>query len=373
LIGEATGNGRGATQAAVRATVAFALITLILASSLGGPGYFLQLGEKSEALPLVRELLGPDIPVRALIGHDGERFWSLARDPLLLEGQPLADRLDRPAYRAQRIAYPLLAAPWRAGGETALLWGLVLTNVLVIGAGTYLTGRLAEARGTRSRFVPYAFAANPLVWLSLLFDLSDALALTGVVAAMWAIQRRRSDLVAASSVVACLAKETSLLGLLVAAGLARGLSWRQRVALVVPGALAAAGWRAYVITRPGFDQGGSVRELRLIPFSGYLDVWGHGFPDATDWVYLVVTLAILAFSAYVVVLWWHDRQDLLLGASVPYALVMPFLAPIVIDVPINSVRVIGPAITLVAVYLASRRASPSRPDGLATVGEARQP
>ncbi|WP_208027891.1 hypothetical protein [Rhabdothermincola sediminis] len=365
--------GAPAARAAVMVMVAFGLMTWLLASSLGGPGYFLQLGERSEALPLVREHLGPDIPVWSPIGHDGERFWSLARDPLLLEGQPLADQLDRPAYRAQRIAYPLLAAPWRAGGETALLWGLVITNVLVIGAGTYLTGGLAQARGTRSRFVPYAFALNPLVWLSFLFDLSDALALAGLVAAMWAIHRRRSDLVAVSSVVACLAKETSLLGLLVAAGAARGLPWRQRLALVLPGALAAAGWRAYVLTRPGFHEGGSVREFRLVAFSGYLDVWGHGFPDATDWVYLAVTLSILAFSGYVVALWWRDRRDLLLCASVPYALLTPFLAPVVIDVPINSVRVIGPAVTLVAVYLASRRVSPSRREGLATVGESQQP
>lgn len=333
---------------------------VVLAITQGGPSYFLQLGRTSDALDTTRQVIGPDVVVPLETGHDGERAWTLARDPLLLGGEDVAADLDRPAYRAQRIGYPLLASPWRLAGETSLLWGLFATNVVVVGAGTVVTGALAAARRAPPVPVAYAFVANPLVWLSVLFDLADALALCGVVAALVMARRGRTGWLAGASVVAALAKETSLLGLGAAALLARGLPVRTRLAMFVPGAVAAGAWRLYVSTRDGFGVGGGVKELRGAPFSGYVEVWSHGLPDAEDWVYLVITLALLGFAAWVLLLWWRDRRDLLLCTALPFAAIMPFLAAVVIDVPINSVRVIGPALTLVAVYRASANAAARR-------------
>lgn len=340
-------------RAALLSMVAMAAAGLVMAASQGGPSYFLGLGRTSDNLEEAQDVFGPDVVVPFRIGHDGERFWALARDPLLLEGDDLADRLDRPAYRAQRIGYPMLAAPWRLAGERPLLWGLFVTNLLVVGAGTVATGSLAVTRGARPSPVAYAFVANPLVWLSVMFDLGDGLALLGLLAALLAVARHRVGWTGAASVLAALAKETSLLGLAGAAVLSRGLDRKTRLALVVPGAVAAALWRLYVVTRPGFGAT-TLKELRVIPFSGYVSVWRQGFASATDWAYLVVTLGLLALAGWCVALWWRDRGDLLLCAALPYALLMPFLAPVVY-VPINSVRVVGPALTLAAVYHAGIR------------------
>src|SRR5688500_11975597 len=137
----------GVWRPALLAAVAMLVAVVVLALSQGGPAYFIQLGDASRALPFARDVLGRGVPTPPAAGHDGESFWLLSRDPLLREGEPLAARFDRPTYRAQRIGFPLAAAPWQAGGEHALLWGLVLTNVAAIAAGTYATSRLAMGLG----------------------------------------------------------------------------------------------------------------------------------------------------------------------------------------------------------------------------------
>jgi hypothetical protein len=369
-VTEASGTEARPTAELRRATLlsmlSLGLVGLLLAGTLGGPGYFLQLGQTSDSLELAREVLGAEVPVPLKVGHDGERFWLLARDPLLLGGESLATDLDRPSYRAQRIGYPLLAAPWRLGGEQSLLWGLFVTNVIVVGLGALATGALASDRGG-SALLAYAFAANPLVWLALLFDLSDAVALAALMGTIWAASRARKGITAGLGVVAVLARETSLAGLAAAALLGAGLQRRIRFLMVVPGLLVGAAWRLYVVTRPGFGNETGSREFSLVPFSGYLDVWSHGLPSTSDWVYLIITIGLLAFSTFVVAMWRRDKRDVLLCAALPYAVAMPFLAPIVIDVPVNSARVIGPAVTLVAVYLMTR--SPAE-QGEATVVQA---
>lgn len=337
-------------KTAVLATLALAVVVVLMASTQGGPAYFVQLGEKSRALELAREVLGDDVPTPLADGHDGESYWLLARDPSLSEGASLAARLDRPAYRAQRIAFPVLAAPWRLAGEHALLWGLVITNLVAVGVGTFLTGSLASRLGGSAK-VGYAFAANPLVWLSLLFDFSDAVALVGLVGAVWALRRCQIGLAGALGGLAALAKESSLLGLVSVALLARGLSPRERVVLVAPGAASAALWRLYVISQPGFGAGAQVQEFVLAPFSGLVDAWRNGWSPTGEWVAAAISLSLIPLAAVVLIAWWRRRDSIELCAALPYALFVPFLSAQVLDIPINLIRAIGPALTLAAVAL----------------------
>jgi hypothetical protein len=209
-------------------------------------------------------------------------------------------------------------------------------------------------RGASAR-AGYWFVANPVVWVALLFDLGDAVALAAFLAAICVVDRRRPGLTVGFGIVAALARETSLLVLGAAAVLTRGLPLKARLALVLPGVAATGLWRSYVVTRPGFGGPVSSRELTPVPFAGYLETWSHGFPELIDWAYLAITLGMLAFAAWAVALWWRDRRDLLLCAALPFAVLMPFLAPVVVDVPLNSIRVLGPAFTLVAIYRTSRK------------------
>lgn len=337
-------------KTAILATVALAVVVVLMASTQGGPAYFVQLGEKSRALAYARQVLGDDVPTPLADGHDGESYWLLARDPTLSGGTALAARLDRPAYRAQRIGFPVLAAPWRLGGEHALLWGLVITNLVAVGVGTYLTGSIATRLGGPSK-LGYAFAANPLVWLALLFDFSDAVALVGLVGAVWAVRRRQVGLGGVLGVLAALAKESSLLGLAGVALLSRGLSLRERAVLVVPGVVSAALWRLYVINQPGFGAGAQVQEFALAPFSGFVRAWRDGWSPTGAWVAAALSLSLIPIAAAVVVAWWRRRESIELCAALPYALFVPFLSAQVLDIPVNSMRAVGPALTLAAIAL----------------------
>ena len=329
--------------------IALGVSVVVLAATQGGPDYFLQLGQRSHNLALARDVLGADVEVPLEDGHDGENSWVLARDPLLRDAG-VADRFDRPTYRAQRIGYPALSAPWRVAGEHALVWGLVVTNLLAIVAGTWAAGRLGVHPAAA-----YAFAFNPMVVLALLFDFVDAVALAGVVAAVLAIRRGRLDLAAAAGVVAALAKESSLLALGAGALLARGLSLRQRAALVVPGALAAGAWRLYVISRPGFGTDPEVQELEAVPFGGFVDAWDRSWGPGDRWFDAAVAAALVALAVVAVVLYLRRNRPLELAAALGPCLLLPFLSAQVLALPTNSLRAVGPAITLVAVGIAQRR------------------
>ena len=326
-----------------------------MASTQGGPAYFIQLGQQSRALELARELLGDDVPTPVADGHDGESYWLLARDPTLSGGEDLARNFDRPLYRAQRIGYPALAAPWRLGGEQALLWGLVVTNLVAVAVGTYVTGSMVVRRGG-SRLAGYVFAANPLVWLSLLFDFSDAVALAALVAAVWALRGRRPGWAAVFAVVAALAKESSLLGLGALAVLTPGLGRRERALAVIPAAAGVGLWRLYVMAQPGFGSDPQVQEFVLRPFSGFVDAWQLGWSPMGDWIYAAISMALVPIAALVVWAWWRHRDSIELCAALPYALFVPFLSAQVLDIPINSVRAIGPALTLGAAGVLIARA-----------------
>jgi hypothetical protein len=248
--------------------------------------------------------------------------------------------LDRPAYRAARIAYPAAAALWRGFGETSLLVGLLVTNLIVIGLGTYFTALLA----LHVRAPPVAavfFAASPVVAVSLLLDLGDAMCLAALVASVYLFLSGRYGWAAAAGVVAVLAKQPALLGLLAIAGVSGSLPLRRRFTYVAIPATATILWTAYATARLG----GSGSDLAgfTLPFFGYLHavpywVRHHLWPDAA------ISLAILPAAGVVIAQWWKKRTPLL-AVALPFAIVVPFLSFPVLAAAIDSLRAFGPAIT----------------------------
>ena len=70
-------------------------------------------------------------------GYDGQFFYYIARDPL-----HAAPFLSHPAYRYQRIVYPLLVAVLSLGQENLIPYMLLLVNFIAIVLGTELLARL---------------------------------------------------------------------------------------------------------------------------------------------------------------------------------------------------------------------------------------
>lgn len=103
--------------AAVELGIHLVLVAVGLAWAEGKPEWFVHFGREYPALPLAKQVLGPDLLVPHDDGHDGQSFWVVARNPLLLQGETtLAPYLDRPvldlalnALRAIAPIFPLLA------------------------------------------------------------------------------------------------------------------------------------------------------------------------------------------------------------------------------------------------------------------------
>ena len=76
------------------------------------------------------------------IGYDGQQAYALALDP-----RHAAQQLDRPAYRAMRIVYPMLARALALGQPQAIPWTLLGVNLAAAALTAALLGGMARARG----------------------------------------------------------------------------------------------------------------------------------------------------------------------------------------------------------------------------------
>ena len=201
---------------------------------------------------------GPDGPASALIAedfpdepqftngaHDGPMFYAVARDPFDLD--KAAESLDRPPYRLQRPLFPLLAwalNPTRSAGEP-LLWTMVGVGVLAMFAAAVATGALATSLGGPA-WLALLVPVLPGVTMSLRITVADTLAVALLVAAIAASLRGRDLLAVGFAVLAVLAKEPMLLGLL---GFAAWRADRRGLALVAAPVAVAASWYLYLRTQ----------------------------------------------------------------------------------------------------------------------------
>jgi len=354
-----TSAGTTAMRASVIGVAAHVLFVVgVLITHHNDPSWFVRFGVEAKQTVLGRQVLA-DVSTHPGVGADGQYFWILARDPLLLNPQQTAAWLDRPVYRAQRIGYPAFAAPWRPFGERGLLWGLLLVNIAVVAIGSYLTARLAMCLGLPAR-TALAFAFNPGVIFSTMFDLCDALALAATLGAFYAaITRKRLALVCFSA-VAGLTKEPAVLAL-GAAALASGvgssrdgrpaLEGKTRALLIAPAVLAIAAWGGYVRARFG-SASASVVEFAP-PFVGLVTAWQTRWSDGR--IVETVSAAVILVAACAVVYLFARRRTLLLAAALPYALLVPFLSEHVMLFTTNALRAFAPAFTFLWLELYRRK------------------
>jgi hypothetical protein len=348
-----------ALRVALVAAVVYLAFVALFAIARDGPAWFVKFGETSTNTQYGRQILGDDLVVPFDESQDGTAFWVLARDPLLRDTPMLESNLDRPSYRAQRILYPALAAPWKVGGETALLWGLVLTNVAAVAIGTWFTARLAQLLGGRAQ-VGYIFALVPAVVVALVLDLAEIVALAGLVATVYLVRRDRWVAAILAGTVAVLAKEAAWpVVLAVALGVGSGAigrradRWMRSALLAGIPAVAAGLWAVYVRTRLGGEGFGS-QEFTAVPFSGYADAWRLAWRPARHWGDLGVAVLSVVVAVLAIVQWWR-RRSLELWAALPYALIVPFFSFQVVNRNINMVRGVAPVVLFLLVdWLAIR-------------------
>lgn len=170
------------------AASALLIVFLILARWIAGGGtfsYFIVAGDlfvdTAETPAPIHTETGP--------GYDGQFFYRFALNPFNVEPDQYGVQLDHPAYRHQRIVYPLLV--WLLSGTQP---GWVPFMLVLVNALAFMVIIMVLLRLCRALHLPSSYALFPLVfsglWMSLGRDLAEPVEGMFLVSAFYFLYRR---------------------------------------------------------------------------------------------------------------------------------------------------------------------------------------
>jgi hypothetical protein len=225
---------------------------------------------------------------KAPVGYDGQFAYAIAVNPL-----GAAPFLDNPAYRYQRILYPMLAWAMALGQPELVPWTLIALNILVLAIGAELLGLHLARRGL-TPWYGLLFVLWVGQWFSLRFDLQEPLSLALVLAALAFLDRNRVGLAAITFGLGGLAKDMALLFCLGAAAsmLMSRRIW-QGVTLLLGGLLPYLVW-SVILSRIfkawGFHA--TAAKVEWVPFNGLRFCPPELFGLVLLWLIAPVALAV---------------------------------------------------------------------------------
>jgi hypothetical protein len=225
-------------------------------------------------------------------GYDGQFAYQIALHPA-----GAASLLDAPAYRYQRILYPLLARVLAFGRPALIPWMLILINVVSLAMGTYATEQLMVGR-RYSRWYSLAYAFFVGLWISLRLDLTEPLAFALV---QWGVVHFDHKKIWISMIffaLAALAREVTLIfaaacaiSLFVGRRRLVGAAWGWGV--VLPFGL----WQIFLHFWQGawgVQSGGAMAsDFDFIPFHGW---WGFHPKEISSFVLLSIVIVAIAIA-----------------------------------------------------------------------------
>lgn len=220
-------------------------------------------------------------------GYDGQFYYAIAGDPFATGDGPR--HVDAPAYRYQRILYPLAARVAALGQRAWLPVTMVLVNVAALLWGTWLVAGYLQRHGQLPQLA-LVFGLTSGLLLALYRDLTDVLAVTLLVASFVAHDRQRHGWSAVALALAALSRET----MIIAAPLLAAEHWFRRrdaraAACVVLACLPFIAWQGYLAYRFQTLSGTAVAGNVTWPLTGIISS-----PVPQHQVYLLLTLVALA-------------------------------------------------------------------------------
>jgi hypothetical protein len=338
--------------------LAVALVGLALSVAIAGNflarygvTWFLQLPtDDSRYIEYAEERIGP-VSLNTASGHDGKYFFVLANDPWLISPQENAQLLDAPAFRAQRILYPMIASGFGLFPPLVIVWSLLFVNVIAMAVGVWATARVAIDIGASGWF-GLLFALNPGVVLELAIDGGS---IVGMTFAFWGLAEVFDQRLSRASVLfsaAVLARETMWL---IAIGAAIYI-WRGSRAhagiLTVPPTVVAGLWALWVRIRLS-GRNPMFLESFSLPFSGLANAVG-GWLELGGLHLLIGALVVM--SAVIVVVKTFTERSLVAFATVGFAALIPILDLVVLERFFDVSRALAPLVLSAVLLLASATA-----------------
>ena len=152
----------------------------------------------------------PKFPIMDEGGYDGQFYARFALNPFNIEESAHGVRVDRPAYRYQRILYPLTAFVLSFGSEDLVPFSLVLVNALSLIFIFFITRKLLIKIDVPEWYA-LVLAFLPGLLMSLGRDLAEPLALALGLGSFYAVKNARLFTYAVLSSLCVLSRETSII------------------------------------------------------------------------------------------------------------------------------------------------------------------
>jgi hypothetical protein len=341
----------------VGGVIGLALALRLLAPAGMDATIFLALGQDAPEPTAYAERLLGEVAVRSDAGHDGKYFFILANDPFHLDPRANAAFLDLPTYRAQRMLFPAIAGLGGLLPPGAIVWSLLITNILALGVGAWLAALLATRWGGSS-WIGLSVPLNVGLVFELLIDGAGIVAFVLCIAAVSALVRERVALASVLFTTGVLTREVMLafvVGVVVLWWVdRRRLPWAVMVAPVLGLAL----WDLFLFWRlRGVTGTGSDLTFLAVPFSGLIRAVPEWIRSPGE-LALSVLLVLIAVGFVPVAL--RTRNPLAWGALA----FVPLAAVLSADVYLEAAdlsRALAPVFTAAAFVLFVPRGTAARP------------
>lgn len=293
----------------------------------------------------------------ALEGYDGQYAYFIALDPARA-----ASHLDVPAYRFQRILYPLVARLLSLGQAALIPWVLLVLNLMIQPVGTWIVGELLISYGV-SRWYALVYG----LWVGFVYavrlDLTEPMAYGLVAAALLASRRGREGWAALLYALSVFTKETTLLFVAShVAWLACQRDWRGAVRLAGLAIVPFGVFQFFILRwfgRLGLGSGGYWgTPFEIIPYMGLWRI------SAVNLLALVLFIVIFGPIAVLPSLWgmvtagrqlWRRDFSLPVLALAVNAGILPFTPFSTFREPLGLLRLIVGLVLTVLLYGAHAR------------------
>lgn len=290
-------------------------------------------------------------------GYDGQFAYQIARDPA-----NAWKKIDVPAYRYQRIVYPIAARALALGNVDLMPWTLIVINLGALIAGVCFTEKILE-HYQANRWHALVYGLNAGLLMSVRLDLTEPLAYALAQLSVLLLLKDRTRWSAITFALAVLTKETTLLFI---AGVALTYwlqqHWRKLIELLLITIGPFVIWQLVLLRwfgLFGIGSGGALATpFEIVPLRG---LWSIAAIDVRVFLLLAaiaVPLAVLPMLIAFRLVWrdWRtQRFDLASALLLLNAGIILFTPQSTFREPLAMARFVVGLIATVLIYAAARK------------------
>ena len=268
-------------------------------------------------------------------GYDGQFVYYIARN---IHPRLVADKLDVPAYRYQRILMPLLGRVTALGQDEIIPWTLPVLGIIFQAIGTWIVAELLASWGV-SIWYSLVYGLWVGFTLAIRLDLPEPIAYACVAGAILAAQRKKNLLSWFLFGLAVFAKEVTIV--FVAAGIVTAILQKRKkdvLGLTAVSILPYAvfqGWLWFIYGEPGIGSGGAMATpFEVIPFMGFIRIL------TTSRTYGIAMLVVFGPAIIFPAIWgvWISIKKWIGAENNGLVFSLLFNALVIIFLPFSTVR-----------------------------------